>query len=958
VELFTLNTSFLTADFGYKFSNRHSISGSVFNDLDASGTLDGGEPMVAGVTVDLIRPGTDGIFGTDDDEVAATAVTDGSGNYSFQDLPDGDYRIQVTDTAQVLSGYQVTTGADYQDVTLAGTDISNILFGYHRFRPTRVVLERFSAFTVGSRTVVEWETASEFGTAGFDLYRLEKNGDTVKVNPAFLPGLLVAPLGGTYTLVDRGAPRSGPVTYYLVEREARGGQNAFGPFTFTPQPLRGAAAPKQDYSRRAHERQAKAPQVARSQDSAKATGTVEGVRIEVTQDGFYHLDASTLGDLLGYTWVQIQKMIHQNRVALSCGGQPVAYTPASTSGLWFYGRALRNNYTDRNVYLLTFESGKGMAARTQRSTKPADVAQSFRDTIHIEQQVYALRTLFTDPASDFWAWEYLLADDPADGFREFKLQTPDPADGESGASLAIRFIGLSDLPGVADYHIRVYLNNALLGEDSWDGTAPHTSTLAVPQALLEGTGNIVKVEALLDPGVEYSIFFLDTIELDYDRLYRAEGDRLALRGGGNAVVTVTGFTDPDIQVFEVTNPAAPVFLSGVTVDGVPGDYRVSFQPRTPETPYEVFAPAGASKPADVNLVFQSPLTSTANAADYVIVAPAGLEEAAERLAEYRRGRGLRALTVDLREVYDTFGYGLATPDAIRNFMSFARSHWRIPPRYLLLAGDGTYDPNNYEGYGDCLLPPFLIGTPDGIFASDRPFGDTGGDSVPEIAVGRIPAATPEDLDEIRQKIEAYEAAPPGLWTSTVLLLADNPDFSGDFTADSQAIAALLPDEYSSVPMYLADLGITATRLLLFDSLDEGAVLLNYVGHGGLLQFADENILTAADITTLDNTPRLPVLAAFTCSAGMFEMPGLRVLGEAALFQAGGGAVAVWSPTGLSQDPQARILDEALVRALFVDGRRPLGTALLQAQQEFMNRAGWLYILEIYNLLGDPALEIK
>ena len=110
VELFTLNTSFLTADFGYKFANRHAISGSVFNDLDANGTLDGGEPMVAGVTVDLIRPGTDGIFGTDDDEVAATAVTDGSGSYSFQDLPDGNYRIKVTDTAQVLSGYQVTTG--------------------------------------------------------------------------------------------------------------------------------------------------------------------------------------------------------------------------------------------------------------------------------------------------------------------------------------------------------------------------------------------------------------------------------------------------------------------------------------------------------------------------------------------------------------------------------------------------------------------------------------------------------------------------------------------------------------------------------------------------------------------------------------------------------------------------------------------------------------------------------
>ncbi len=958
VELFTLNTSFLTADFGYKFADRHSISGSVFNDLDANGTLDGGEPMVAGVTVDLIRPGADGIFGTTDDDVAATAVTDGSGNYSFPDLPNGNYRIRVTDTAQILSGYQVTTGADYQDVTLLDADISSVLFGYYRPKPTRVLLERFSTYTVGALTVVEWETASEFGTAGFDVYRLEANGSTVKVNPAFLPGLLVAPLGGTYTLIDRGAPRSGPVSYYLVEREARGGQNTFGPFASTPGPLHGAIKPKQDYTRRAHERPAPALKMEMVRDLDRADGTIGGIRIEVSEDGFHHLDVSALADLLGSRWVQVQRMITLNQVAFSCGGQPVPYLPAEPSGLWFYGRALQNNYTDRNVYLLTFDQGRWMKVRTARQAKAVKEIQGFTDTIHTEQQVYALRTLFTDPASDFWAWDYLVADDPMDGAREFQIVTPDPEVSAADASLSIRLIGYSDLPGVTDYHIRVYWNGFLCGEASWDGTAPHIATVSVPQERLKAGPNQVRVEGLLDPGVEYSIFFLDAFELSYRRLYRAHDNRLALRGDGNETVTVSGFTEPDIQLFDVTDPGAPVFLTGLTVEGAPGDYRVSFVPATPETPYEVFASAGASVPMGMDPILQSPLTSTGNAADYVIVTTAELKEAAERLADYRRGRGLRVTTVDIQEVYDTFGHGLATPDAIRNFMSFTQSHWRIPPRYLLLAGDGTYDSNNYEGYGDCLLPPFLVGTPDGIFASDRPFGDTAGDGVPEVAVGRIPATTPEELDEYRQKIEAYEATPPDSWNSSVILLADNPDVSGNFTADSQAIAGLLPDGYSAVEIYLASLGTAASRRLLFDSLDDGAVLLNYVGHGGPLQLADEYLLTPADIATLDNAPRLPLLAAFTCSAGMFEMPGFRVLGESALLRGDGGFVAVWSPTGLSQNAQARILDQALVRALTIDGRRPLGTALLQAQKEFVDQAGWLYILDIYNLLGDPALEIK
>ena len=61
-------------------------------------------------------------------------------------------------------------------------------------------------------------------------------------------------------------------------------------------------------------------------------------------------------------------------------------------------------------------------------------------------------------------------------------------------------------------------------------------------------------------------------------------------------MTVAGFTDPDIQVFEVTHPDAPVFLSGVGGGQTTGDYRVSFQPRTPEAPYEVFAPPAQASP--------------------------------------------------------------------------------------------------------------------------------------------------------------------------------------------------------------------------------------------------------------------------------------------------------------------------------------------------------------------------
>ena len=92
-----------------------------------------------------------------------------------------------------------------------------------------------------------------------------------------------------------------------------------------------------------------------------------------------------------------------------------------------------------------------MAARAAPCCPPAAPRISATPST-LEQEVWALRTLFTDPAADYWAWEYLVAGDPADGCREFKVR-PRRRTGSSGATLAVRFVGLSDLPGVPEYHV-------------------------------------------------------------------------------------------------------------------------------------------------------------------------------------------------------------------------------------------------------------------------------------------------------------------------------------------------------------------------------------------------------------------------------------------------------------------------------------------------------------------------
>jgi hypothetical protein len=96
----------------------------------------------------------------------------------------------------------------------------------------------------------------------------------------------------------------------------------------------------------------------------------------------------------------------------------------------------------------------------------------------------------------------------------------------------------------------------------------------------------------------------------------------------------------------------------------------------------------------------------------------------------------------------------------------------------------------------------------------------------------------------------------------------------------------------------------------------------------------------------------------TCSVGQFAIPGYDSLSEALVLKGDGGAAAVWAPSGMSYNFLAKMLDEEFFRALFVNNEAVLGDALLKAHQEYNARGGSSYLIDIYNLLGDPALKLR
>ncbi|MDY6954278.1 MAG: C25 family cysteine peptidase, partial [Thermodesulfobacteriota bacterium] len=86
--------------------------------------------------------------------------------------------------------------------------------------------------------------------------------------------------------------------------------------------------------------------------------------------------------------------------------------------------------------------------------------------------------------------------------------------------------------------------------------------------------------------------------------------------------------------------------------------------------------------------------------------------------------------------------------------------------------------------------------------------------------------------------------------------------------------------------------------------------------------------------------------------------GYDALAEALVLKDGGGSVAVWAPTGLSENTWAKMLDEEFFRAALEGGEKQVGASILRAMEAYYSRGGMASMLDVYTLLGDPALELR
>lgn len=373
--------------------------------------------------------------------------------------------------------------------------------------------------------------------------------------------------------------------------------------------------------------------------------------------------------------------------------------------------------------------------------------------------------------------------------------------------------------------------------------------------------------------------------------------------------------------------------------------------------------------------------------DYIIVAPPVFTEQAERLAQlHRLHSGLDVAVVTPEEIYNEFSSGKQDAMSIRRFLKMLYDRALTneilkAPKYLLLFGKAIYDNKNI---GNTDIPYVVSYQSETSFddegssyTSDDMFGylgdwETGSiyESI-DVGIGRFPVKNASEAKTMVDKVEYYltkkdltHGSLRGDWRNQLTFLADDadPGSANDvyFITSSEKTTQQILEKYPTFNIekiyadaYTQQSGAIGSfypeaKNALTKRINNGCLLLNYVGHGAYQHIGSERYMEIPDINSYANRYQLPFFVASTCSFGKYDIIGDICGAESFVLAPNGGGIAIAAavrPIGHSESFDTKLCLYAL------DKNNSIGDAFRLAK----NEASMTHAMQ---LLGDPAIKLS
>ncbi len=480
-----------------------------------------------------------------------------------------------------------------------------------------------------------------------------------------------------------------------------------------------------------------------------------------------------------------------------------------------------------------------------------------------------------------------------------------------------------------------------------------------------------------------SIGWLNYIEVNCARLLKWVGPQMRFRdlnslGAGKISEFALKNANATVKVWDVTDPISVKTIAATLTNGI-----LKFRQHTDSL--REFVACDGSYYYPVRCCGQVPNQDlhADEPVDLVIVTNPLFSAQAEQLAAFhRQHNGLTVRVVTSTQVFNEFSCGQGDPTAIRDYMKlvYDKATASSLPRYLLLFGDGSYDPKNRVPGNNNMIPTFqslesLNSTK--TFVTDDYFGIMADNSGMEangnidLGIGRLPVSDVNQAQHMVDKIIHYSSKSYPVesdWRNTITFVADDENNNLHLN-QAEELTTIVANKY---PLFNVNkIYFDAYKMIeipggqrfpdvnhaINDAVAKGSLIINYTGHGGEAGWSFEQALTTTDIDSWTNTDKLPVFVTATCEFSRFDNPERFTAGESVILHPSGGAIGLYSTTRLAFAGLNILLDTSFFRHLMdkaADGQYVKMGDLIRVSKNNNNNN---FQLRNFVLLGDPAQGI-
>jgi hypothetical protein len=425
---------------------------------------------------------------------------------------------------------------------------------------------------------------------------------------------------------------------------------------------------------------------------------------------------------------------------------------------------------------------------------------------------------------------------------------------------------------------------------------------------------------------------------------------------------------PTMKTWEISDFFNPVEINSSSGNSASGKKWV------------IFSPGEAQEIKEFNAATMR-LRTLATSPELLIITSPQLLSSATKLRDFKLSRGMNTMVVTTDEIYESFGYGNRDLTAIRNFIA-STYHSKKKLKNVLILGKGTFDqkgklggrPNHVPIYSsrESLNPLTTFSSDDYLGLIDWGQGDweesREGDEILQIGVGRVPAINLAEANELVEKIIRYESNPVrSPKSSTVTFLADDGDNNihiKDAESHSEYLSANQPnfvqnklflDRFDQVKSGDSQRSPQA-KAALQKTLNDGTLLLNFIGHGNETTLTAEEVFRVEDLADWPRQEQLALWITATCEFGRHDSPFIRSAAEELLFAKAKGAIGLLT-TGRPVFSNVNFsLNKAFVEEVFKkkEGQyQDLGEIFKNTKNRSINGV----LNRNFSLLGDPSLRL-